>query len=87
MGKCISVANQKGGVGKTTTSINLASCLGAQKKKVLIIDTDPQGNATSGVGIDKENAEYTVYDILINGTHIKDAVVKTEYFHIPDLKR
>ncbi len=79
MGKCISVANQKGGVGKTTTSVNLASCLGASKKKVLLVDLDPQGNATSGVGIDKEEVAAGVYDVLINEVPIEDATVKTEY--------
>jgi len=79
MGKCISVANQKGGVGKTTTSVNLASCLGASKKKVLLVDMDPQGNATSGVGVDKEEVQSSVYDVLINGASVSDATVKTEF--------
>lgn len=79
MGKCIAIANQKGGVGKTTTSVNLSSCLAALGKKVLLIDTDPQGNATSGVGIEREALETSVYDAIINGDDIKDIIVKTDY--------
>ena len=75
----ISFANQKGGVGKTTSCVNIASCAAAMGQRVLLIDEDPQGNSTSGVGITKKNIRKTVYDALIDGAEPEDCIVKTEF--------
>ncbi len=76
MGKIIAIANQKGGVGKTTTSINLSACLAEKGKKVLVIDADPQGNTTSGFGVEKNDLENTIYELILGECTISECVIK-----------
>ena len=79
MGKTISIFNQKGGVGKTTTCVNLAAALGAKGKKTLLVDVDPQGNSTSGVGVDKSEIEYSTYDILVDNQPARAILHETPF--------
>ena len=82
MSKVIAVFNQKGGVGKTTTNVNLTASLGSMGKKILVLDLDPQGNTTSGYGIDKQSVERTIYDVIIEGVEINEAILSTEFDNI-----
>ena len=82
MGKEIAIANQKGGVGKTTTAVNLSAFLGDKKKNVLVIDADPQGNTTSGLGISASDNDLSTYDCLTGDTPISDAIIKTDYANL-----
>ncbi|HEU0301186.1 MAG TPA: AAA family ATPase, partial [Longimicrobium sp.] len=85
MSRIIAIANQKGGVGKTTTAINLGACLAVAEKKTLVIDMDPQGNATSGLGIDKDEVERSIYDVLIDGMSAADAIIPQVHFPYLDV--
>ena len=78
----IAVFNQKGGVGKTTTNVNLTASLGAMGKKILVLDLDPQGNTTSGYGIDKQSVDGTIYDVIIDGVDINETILNTEFENI-----
>ena len=78
MGKVFAITNQKGGVGKTTTAVNLGSCLAVLGKKVLILDNDPQGNATSGLGIEKNSIKQCIYDVLISEVPIEEVILPTQ---------
>lgn len=82
MGQVIAIANQKGGVGKTTTAVNLAACMAAANRKTLLIDLDPQGNATQGLGIDKNELQHTVYDVLMDHVAIGEAIIPTSMEHL-----
>lgn len=82
MGKIIAIVNQKGGVGKTTSAVNLAAAVGALGKKVLLTDIDPQGNATSGFGINKRQLTASTYDCLINGTPASEVIIKTDFENV-----
>ncbi len=79
LGKIIAIANQKGGVGKTTTSVNLSACLADKGYNVLLIDIDPQGNSTSGLGIHKKSLKKSIYEVMINGEPIEKSIIQTEF--------
>lgn len=82
MGKVIAVFNQKGGVGKTTTNVNLSASIAQMGKKVLVLDLDPQGNTTSGYGIDKNEVENTIYEVMLDGVDLKEAIITTEFENV-----
>lgn len=82
MGKIVSIVNQKGGVGKTTSAVNLAAGLGLAGKKILLVDIDPQGNSTSGYGINKKDVKKSSYDLLINGASVRDTVIDTKFKNV-----
>jgi len=83
--RIIAIANQKGGVGKTTTAINLGACLAVAEKRTLVIDTDPQGNATSGLGIDKDEVEKSIYDVLLEEMPIEEVILREVHFPYLDV--
>ncbi len=85
LSRIIAIANQKGGVGKTTTAINLGACLAVAEKKTLVIDTDPQGNATSGLGVDKEQVQRSIYDVLVEGTALEEVIIPQVHFPYLDV--
>ncbi|MBI4544704.1 MAG: ParA family protein [Gemmatimonadetes bacterium] len=85
MSRVIAVANQKGGVGKTTTAVNLGACLGVAERRTLVVDMDPQGNATSGLGLDRSKLQASVYEVLVDGVQLEAAVVRQVHFSYLDV--
>ena len=78
MAKVLAITNQKGGVGKTTTAVNLSACMALRNKKILLIDIDPQGNTSSGIGLDRSKVNRCIYDVLINQVPIKEVIIETQ---------